>query len=116
MAGRYRALLVPGRQGVAVLPADSNASAKTSDSERTVFCLLLKQLKPGVHEYIRIGVLKVSLEDTLPQEMKWVTGYAKSEPSARDLVTITLLYRKFVEDTHLFLPAEEATSMATHFS
>lgn len=55
-------------------------------------CLLLKQLKPGIHEYSRIGLLKVSLdlEDILPQEIKWIVEHAKSEPCLRDLVTVTI--------------------------
>jgi len=53
-------------------------------------CLLLKQLKPGVREYMRLGRLSVSLDphDLLP-EIRWIAEYANSDIDSSDLVTIT---------------------------
>jgi hypothetical protein len=56
-------------------------------------CLLLKQLKPGVSEYMRVGLLKEPLDAYayLPEEIRGVAGYAKSEIDSSDLVTITIV-------------------------
>ena len=56
-------------------------------------CLLLKQLKPGVSEYMRVGLLKVSLAPNveLPEEIRWIAEYANSEIDSSDLVTITIV-------------------------
>jgi hypothetical protein len=55
-------------------------------------CLLLKELQPGTFEFTRVGLLKVALdlEDTLPDEIKWIVEYAESGPPSRDLHTITI--------------------------
>jgi hypothetical protein len=59
----------------------------------TANCLLLKQLKPGVSEYMRVGILRVSLHLTavLPEEIIWIKEYANSESDSSDLVTITIV-------------------------
>lgn len=56
-------------------------------------CLLLKQLKLGVSEYMRVGLLKVSLRpnDILPEEIMWIAEYAKSDIDSSDLVTIDIV-------------------------
>ena len=62
------------------------------DSSTIIDCLLLRQLKPEALDYIRVGLLKVSLDlkDKLPQEIKWITEYCNFEQCSKDLVTVTL--------------------------
>jgi hypothetical protein len=67
--------------------------AGRQDLPASIECLLLKQLKPGISEYMRIGILRVSLDPraVLPEEIRWIAEFANSEIDSSDLVTITLV-------------------------
>lgn len=58
----------------------------------TVHSLLLKQLMLDTHEYVRVGLLDITLEmdHLLPEEIKWIVHYANDEPCLVEITTVTI--------------------------
>jgi hypothetical protein len=61
-----------------------------SETQSTVWCLLLQKTKVNSHDYVRLGVLSMdeSYEDA--PNHKWIWDYIRSEPFSigPDIVTI----------------------------